>query len=828
MSAERSFGDWLRQHRRALDLTQEELARQVGCSAITLRKLEAEERRPSKQIAERLAEVLQVPPAERADFLRFARGDPFAAPATIAAADPAAAVPAAAVTSAPPPAPQHNLPLQLTSFIGREKEIEAIRHLLATARLVTLTGAGGSGKTRLALQVAAALTDESAYPDGVWLIELAPLADPALVPHTVAAVLGVRVLPGQSPAELLISRLRPKRLLLLLDNCEHLIQASAELAQALLQACPHLNILATSRESMNIPGEATFVVPTLSVPAAQPNVLVEALAGYEAARLFVERAAAALPGFVVTPDNAAAVAQICRQLDGIPLAIELAAARMKVLSVEQIVARLDDRFSLLTGGSRTARPRQQTLQALIDWSYELLPVSERLLLQRLSVFKGGWNLEAAAAVCSDDVLRASQVLDRLEQLVNKSLVVAERPLGYETRYRMLETIRLYAYKILEAGGQARAAQARQAAHFGAITESDLSDRTLALEQDNFRAALDWAQSNPADADLGLRLAHDMSFFWWADGHWIEAQRRLETALAHPGAANYPLSAAKAHMALGNILHNLSDYTAAQAHLLESQRLFQSLQIASDEPRILFWLGILARERGDAPTARRLFEQCLAGLAPAAPSGARSSTLNSLGEVAVMQEDAAMAAPLLAEALRLSREADDANDIGWTLNHLGHLAQLQGDYGLARRLHAESLMNFQKVGPRFTGLAWAQEGLGETALAQNDCEHAAAHLRASLVAFRELGDRAKMCWCLAGLAGAAALDEEPERAARLWGAAESLRKAIGSRPAPAARATRERLMAAARDELGDAAFDAAWAEGQALTLEQAVAEALMNS
>jgi predicted ATPase/DNA-binding XRE family transcriptional regulator len=382
-----SFGQWLRQHRRALDLTQEELAARVGCSAITLRKLEAEERRPSKQIAERLAEVLNVSPEARADFLRFARGDPFAAPY------------AAAAGRIPVIEPRRdNLPLQLTSFIGREREIADIGRLLtgSAARLVTLVGTGGSGKTRLSQQAVTGVLP--AFADGAWLVELAPLADPALVDSTTAVVLGLEPAPGRAPLAQLLDDLRPKHLLLVLDNCEHLLQACAELAESLLRVCPRLVILATSREGLGVPGESLYHVGSLSLAEADERPTPDTLAGSEAVRLFVERAADRLADFSLTEANAPAVDQICRQLDGIPLALELAAARVTVLPVDQIAARLNVRFQLLTGGSRTALPRHQTLQALIDWSYDLLSEPEARLLRRLAVFAGGWTLEAAEAV----------------------------------------------------------------------------------------------------------------------------------------------------------------------------------------------------------------------------------------------------------------------------------------------------------------------------------------------------------------------------------------------------------------------------------------------
>jgi non-specific serine/threonine protein kinase len=384
-------------------------------------------------MAERLAEVLDIVRDDRPSFLQFARGNPFAAPVGVLE------TPAAK----PYRAPHHNLPLQLTSFIGREQALADIARLLPATRLLTLSGPGGSGKTRLALQTSAAQLGH--YPDGVWCVELAPLADPALLPQTIATVLGVKETPGRLLTELLAEHLRPRHLLLLLDNCEHLIGACAEMAEHLLHNCPGLAILTTSRECLAIAGERVYLVPTLSLPGPIAREPLEAVAESEAVRLFCERAQAVAPAMTLTAGNAAAIAAICRQLDGIPLAIELAASRARLLTLEQIVARLDDRFELLTNGSRTAPPRHRTLQALMDWSYELLSPHERSLLRGLAVFTGDWNLEAAEAVCVDEGLPAGSVLDLLTRLVNKSLVVAVRPSDGEARYYLLETIRQYAW-----------------------------------------------------------------------------------------------------------------------------------------------------------------------------------------------------------------------------------------------------------------------------------------------------------------------------------------------------------------------------------------------
>jgi predicted ATPase/class 3 adenylate cyclase len=387
---------------------------------------------------------------------------------------------------------RHNLPIQLTSFIGRTREIAEVKRLLCTARLVTLTGAGGAGKTRLALQAVADMVES--YRDGVWLAEFAPIADPALVPKTVASALNVPEQPGRDLTETLVDALRLKAPLLLLDNCEHLLAACRDLAAALLRKCPQVRILATSREGLGVPGETVWRVPSLSVPEDIRHIPGPTeLVGYDAVRLFVDRAVTTTPGFTVTSKNALAVAQVCRRLDGIPLAIELAAARVKVLAVEQIAARLDDRFRLLTGGSKTVLPRQQTLGAAIDWSYHLLSETERLLLGRLSVFAGGWPLDAAEGVCAGGNVEATDILDLLTSLVDKSLVLAETQCG-EARYRLLETVRQYARDRLAEAGEEADVRTRHRAWYVALAERAEKEprgprQRIWREHENLRAAL---------------------------------------------------------------------------------------------------------------------------------------------------------------------------------------------------------------------------------------------------------------------------------------------------------------------------------------------------
>ena len=482
----------------------------------------------------------------------------------------------------------HNLPLQLTSFIGREKQIAEVSNLLKNHRLLTLTGSGGTGKTRLALQAAGELLD--AFPDGAWLVELAPLADPDGVPQAVAAALGLQKSSEISYQAMLLNYLQKKHLLLVLDNCEHLLEACASLAHELLMHCPAVTLLATSREALGSAGETAYRVPSLAAPdpaALQPDEL----AHIEAVRLFAERAAAILPNFQLTPESLPHAARICHRLDGIPLAIELAAARVGVLSVEQIAARLDDRFRLLTGGARTALPRQRTLRASIDWSYSLLPETERNLLQRLSVFSGGWTLAAVEQVCVMNGTESWEILDGLASLVNKSLVTADHRPGGETHYRMLETIRQYAQEYLEGTGQDAPVRDAHLAYFLALAEEseallrsprieDALDR-LDLELDNLRSALNWAlgAENRTGAEQAARMVCALTYFWDARAMFFEAIVWLERALpllSEEDPARAELRA-KACFTLGYLYgYTRIDQVKARLNIEESVRLYRRL------------------------------------------------------------------------------------------------------------------------------------------------------------------------------------------------------------------------------------------------------------
>lgn len=507
------------------------------------------------------------------------------------------------------PALPNNLPQQVTSFIGREKEIEAVKSLLGKTQLLTLTGSGGCGKTRLALQVAAEVLES--FPDGAWSVELAALADPALVPQSVAQALNVSEAAGKPLLQTLVDYLKAKHLLLVLDNCEHVLEACARLADALLRNCPLVQMLASSREALGIAGEQTYRIPPLSLPDARQMQTVESVTQYEAVRLFIARALSVQPQFTITNANAPALAQLCVRLDGIPLAIELAAARVRSLSVEEINGKLDNRCRLLTGGSRTALPRQQTLRALIDWSYDLLNAQEKVLLCRLAVFAGGWTLEAAEAVGIGDEVEEWEVLDLLTSLADKSLLVAEQEQG-QTRYRLLETIRQYARDRLIESGDVEKVRERHQAFFVAFAEEaapHLRGREqaawihrLETEHDNLRAALEWRSD-----EASLRMVGVIWQLWGVRGYLSEGRTRLTSALAGTDAQARTRLRARALNGAGGLAWSQGDYLAAQALHEEALTIQRAL---GNEWGVASCLGSDTYSQGNYPAARILYQEAL--------------------------------------------------------------------------------------------------------------------------------------------------------------------------------------------------------------------------
>jgi non-specific serine/threonine protein kinase len=635
--------------------------------------------------------------------------------------------------------------------------------------------------------------------------------------------------------------------LLVLDNCEHLIDACAQLATDLLRACPHLRLLSSSREPLGVAGETIFRVPALRVPDLEQMPTHDQLTEFEAINLFAERARAVQPAFAVTNTNAAALAQICVQLDGIPLAIELAAARVPALMPAQIATRLDDRFRLLTGGSRMALPRHQTLRALIDWSYDLLAGEERVLLRRLAVFAGGWTLEAAEAVCAFEVEHEEpkkeeddpalfdsrfSILDLLARLVEKSLVqVDER--GGAARYRMLETIRQYALEKLAQSGEAEQIRRQHADYYLTIGEGQFFGRLsewlprAAAEYNNLRAAYEWNQTPAGDPDQALRLAPSLCALGYSLGLMSEAQAMLERLLHNPRRTGTVLAEARFHTALGNLLGEMGYFVESRSHLESGLTLFRQLGDASLCAYIMQRLGWLAREQGDARTAWARTEEARALFLKVSDIARAATIYTTQAEIAILEENPALAAALLDQRRAQRRDIDNDIDIAWDLNHLGHAAQLRGDFARAAEIHVESLTKFLGLHKHHVGVFWAYQSLGEAAMGQGDIRSARGWLARGLALGRQAHDQPTVAWCLAGLGSAAALGGAPERAARLWGAAERLRMALGCRPAPATRATYERALASARSELGEVAFALAWDAGQELSLEAAIAEALSD-
>ncbi len=731
----------------------------------------------------------------------------------------------------------NNLPVQLTSFVGREKELAEIKSLLSKTRLLTLTGSGGTGKTRLSLQAAAEVSED--YLEGVWLVELAPLADPALVPFTVAAALGVRESMGEPITKTLVAALKDKRLLVLLDNCEHVLDACARLADTLLRSCPHVKILASSREGLGIAGESAYRVPSLSLPDPRQPQTPQSLSHYEAVLLFVERAAAVKTDFTVTTLNASALASVCSRLDGIPLAIELAAARIRSMTIEELGKRLDDRFRILTGGSRTALPRQQTLRALIDWSYNLLEEKQKTLLARLCVFAGGWTLEAAEAVGAGEDIEAWEMLDLLTALSDKSLVIAEVQ-GKATRYRLLETVRQYARDRLaesEASGSIREGHRD---YFLTLAE-DIQPKlrgpeqaqwldVLEVEHDNLRVALTFCleegESERAEEseERGLRLGAALQVFWSVRGHLSEGREQLAALLSRPGAQSRTKARADALNGAGVLAAAQGDYAPARSVYEESVGICREL---GDKRGIAFSLsnlGDVAQDQGDYASARTLYEASLGIFRELGDKWGIAGSLSNLGNIAFHQGDFASARTLYEESLGIRRELGDKKGIAGSLNNLGNVAQSQGDFASARPLYEESLGIDQALGDK-RGIACSLGNLGNVAYSQGDYASARTLYEECLKIFRELGDKQGIAESLEAFASLAFKEETAECASRLWGSASALREEIGSPMSPNEREKQERELVAMRETLGEEAFAAAYEDGRAIILEQAIAYAL---
>ncbi len=730
----------------------------------------------------------------------------------------------------------HNLPQQLTTLVGRERELEEIRERLAQTRLLTLTGVGGTGKTRLALQAAAEVAHE--YPDGVWLADLSPLSDAALVPQALASVLDVREEGGRALTATLTDALRSKAMLLVLDNCEHLVDACAALAEALLLACPHIKVLTTSREALRIGGERVYTVPlmpspqTLRLPATE--AMMEEVGRYDSVRLFIERAQAASHTFVFSMGNASSVASVCRRLDGIPLALELAAARVRVLSVEQISQRLDDRFRLLTGGSRGATPRQQTLRAAIDWSYDLLSEAEQLLLARLSVFAGGCTLEAAEAVCADEQVEAWDVLDLLAGLVEKSLAQSEESEG-GVRYRLLETLRQYGQERLALSGDDAALRGRHRDFFLALAEEAESHLTgpeqaawlarLNEEHDNLRAAQAWSLRPEEDAEPGLRLAGALWRFWAARGFLHEGQDYLASALAKEDAP--AVLRARSLYGAGVLAWKQCEYAHARTSLEECLQISQAGGDGAGSADALNILGLTATDQGDYETARRVLTESLALYRQVGDRRGTALALMNLGNVANNRCDYEAARALYEECLPLFRRLGDTQQVASTLLNMADTATEQGDAPAAQRLFEESLALYRQVGDE-AGIAQCLSNLASTRLHQDDLPSARRLLREGLSVCARQGEDAEKTVIAHFLEVGGRLafaEDDTAQTARLLGAAHALREHICSPPLEKDRERIAAALAAGRAQAGTAAWNEAWNAGLRLTPDAAIVCAL---
>ncbi len=730
-----------------------------------------------------------------------------------------------------------NLPVQRTGFVGREKEVSAAKQLLlhADVRLLTVTGPGGIGKTRLALQVASGLFGH--FSGGVHFVPLSSVSDPGLIPAVIVQAMGIREAGGRTPLQILNDNLQGsvrEPILLLLDNFEHLIQA-APLVAELLAMGPHLKILVTSRSALRIYGEHESPVPPLELPDSRSLPPLEVLSRVPAVELFVQRALAARPDFELTGENAAAVTEICARLDGLPLAIELAAARIKVLSPAAMLTRLASRLQLLTGGARDLPQRQQTLRAAMDWSHDLLSPAEQKLLRRLSVFVGGCTLEGAEAVCDAKGDLELDLLDGMASLVDKSLVQQIEPPKGESRFVMLQTIREYALEKLEDSGEEALTKRAHAAYCLVLAEEEDADpggadgaawlEQFTIEHHNFLAGLEWL-TQIGDADWGLRLGAALFRYWDMREYLTEGRNRLDKLLKLPAAAAPTKARARVLFAAGVLASEQRDYASAAALLHESQDIaFQlgdkmSVAVAQNA------LAVLARDQGDIATAHVLFNASLELWREAGDQRAVARALSNMANVVKLEGDYARARSLHTECLSIFQRLGDRAGVAWSLNYQGDVARDQGDSVAAGDLCERALAIFRELGDRW-GIAGTLADLGNLAREQRDYPLAHSLYGESIKIFQELDHKRGIARLLECFSCSAAAQLQASRSLRLAGAATALRQNIGAPLTPVEQVKLEAILNPARQALSNTVGVTAWLEGWALPVEKAVAQALVS-
>ena len=738
----------------------------------------------------------------------------------------------------------NNVPRPPTPLVGRERELATVTSMLARhdVSLLTLSGPGGTGKTRLAIQAALDLADR--FEDGVLFVALATIDDPKLVPAAIAQTLDIHeARDGRPILESLKDYLRDRHMLLVLDNFEQVVSAGPVVAQ-LIAAGPRLKVLVTSRTLLRVRGELELPVMPLELPERRQALDAQRLSQYAAVELFIQRAQAVKPDFAVTNESAPAIAEICYRLDGLPLAIELAAARIKILSPQALLARLERSLEVLRGGPRDLPARQQTLRSTIDWSYNLLAEHARVLFRRLSVFVGGWTLEAAEAACNATGDLDVDVLDEMESLIDNSLLKWREEAGGEMRFGMLETIREYARERLSESGEEDSLRERHAGYYLTLAESiqprlQTAERRrwldrLEIEHDNMRAALEWSRLDRCDASLGLRLSGVLAWFWQTRAYLHEGRKHLEAALARPDAAARTTARATALYGAGVLAWSLGDFAVARAQIEECIAIAREVGDQRLAAYALTQLGLVIVSQGDVEGASSLYAEALKLFREVMHIWGEAFALTWLAEATLVSDHPLMAQPLYEEGLALWRKVGDPWGTGIALLVLSALAFAQGDMAKSRALVEEGTTLLQEAGDRWT-LSFGIAGLGDVLLWEGDTMQAAAQFAEGLRLSRESGNPATMLMSLVGLAGVAisrSEHESPEqsnhslrRAAKLVGAGDALREALGLHLFRALRVTYEPRVALIRARVDEVIWGPAWAEGHAMSLDHAIAYAL---